>query len=229
VVGADGQGSAVRRAVLDPAPARDAGWATWQGLTPVLPEIADGTRGSCLVGDAGFVGLLPAGRGRLQWWFDVPWHPSAPRPTSPIAWLRDRFAGYATPVRRLLDQVDDRDVDLYPHVLHRVPDRWGHGPATLLGDAAHAFPPTQAQGANQALEDAWTLRRALAGTTNPTAALRRYEQQRLRRVRRVSRLAGTQITNRSPGPVTRTLARLVPPTAAGHVYLRTIRRWSNVL
>lgn len=39
VVGADGHRSAVRRAVLDPAPVVPTGWTTWQGLSPVLPEL----------------------------------------------------------------------------------------------------------------------------------------------------------------------------------------------
>ncbi|MCO1653669.1 FAD-dependent oxidoreductase [Pseudonocardia humida] len=228
VVGADGQGSAVRRAVLGGPPARDAGWATWQGLSPVLPELAGGHRGRCLVGPAGFVGLLPAGSGRLQWWFDVRRGAADPLPGSPVAMLRERFAGYAEPVGRLLAAVTDADVALYPHVLHRVPDAWGAGPTTLLGDAAHAFPPSQAQGANQALEDAWLLRRALRGGA-VVPALRDYERRRARRVRRVSRLAASQVTNRPPARVVAALYRRVPPATAGRLYGLVIGSWSHVL
>ena len=71
VVGADGHRSAVRRAILDPAPATGNEWTTWQGLTRVLPELAAGAAGVCVVGDAGLVGLLPSGDGLLMWWFDV--------------------------------------------------------------------------------------------------------------------------------------------------------------
>jgi FAD-dependent urate hydroxylase len=228
VVGADGQGSVVRAAVLDPTPAADAGWSTWQGLSRVLPAIATGHRGLFLAGPAGFVGLMPAGEGWLQWWFDVPVRRSEASPAAPVRWLRERFAGYADPVPELLDAVDDGDVARYPHVLHRVPDRWGTGPTTLLGDAAHAFPPSQAQGANQALEDAWLLRRALARPGDPAPALRDYEHRRGRRVRRVSRLAASQITNRSPNRLARA-ARAVPGGLAGLLYERVIRSWSDVL
>jgi FAD-dependent urate hydroxylase len=69
VVGADGHRSAVRRAVLDPAPATENTWTTWQGLSPVLPELAAGVTGVCVVGHAGLVGLLPSG--------DLPGYPSA--------------------------------------------------------------------------------------------------------------------------------------------------------
>jgi 2-polyprenyl-6-methoxyphenol hydroxylase-like FAD-dependent oxidoreductase len=229
VVGADGQASAVRRAVLGGPPARDAGWVTWQGLSPVLPELAAGDAGVCLVGPAGFVGLLPAGRGRLQWWFDVRRTAADPLPSAPVPVLRELFADYADPVARLLAAVTDADAAPYPHVLHRVPDRWGTGPTTLLGDAAHAFPPSQAQGANQALEDAWLLRRALAAGGDPVPALRGYERRRARRVRRVSRLAAAQITNRPSARPVAALARRVPPAAAGRCYAAVIRSWSDVL
>ncbi|BCJ39303.1 hypothetical protein Athai_68060 [Actinocatenispora thailandica] len=71
VVGADGHRSAVRRSVVSPAPAAEVGWDTWQGLTGVLPAIAGGRTGLLAVGTAGLVGMMPAGQGRTQWWFDV--------------------------------------------------------------------------------------------------------------------------------------------------------------
>ena len=214
---------------VSPVPASDAGWTTWQGLTPVLPEIAEGTRGTCLAGDAGFVGLLPAGDGLLQWWFDVPNAAAAPGPEGTIAWLRDRFSRYAHPVPDLLAAVDESDVGAYPHVLHTIPERWGSGPTTLLGDAAHAFPPTQAQGANQALDDAWMLVRALRLPGPVPERLRRYEARRVPRVRRVSRLSASAITNQAPGRLTRTIGRAVPPSLAGRAYLAQVRIWSSVL
>jgi FAD-dependent urate hydroxylase len=243
LVGADGHTSVVRQHGLSPQPARTTGWATWQGLTLVarpgpLAGLVEGRTGRFLVGSAGFVGLMPAGNGLLQWWFDVPHDPRAPLPVSPVAWLGQRFAGYGGPVPAVLEAVDDADVGLYPHVVHEVPDAWGAGAVTLLGDAAHAFPPTQAQGANQALEDAWLLTRTLTsvasdggdGRRGPLpAALRRYEATRARRVRRVMRLAASETTNTPPGPVVRTAARLVPAGASGRAYVHLLRRCSSVL
>jgi FAD-dependent urate hydroxylase len=229
VVGADGVGSVVRRAVLPDSPARDHGWTTWQGLTPVLPELVAGSTGVCVVGDAGLVGLLPAGEGLLQWWFDVEGPRPDPATTSVAGWLRERFAGYAGPVATLLAGITDADLGRYPHALHDVPDAWGTGAVTLLGDAAHAFPPSQAQGANQALEDAWTLRRALSAGGDPVAALRGYERERAPRVRRVSRRAATESTNRPPNAATRLATRLLPPAVTGRTYLALLRSFSTVL
>jgi len=228
LAGADGHRSAVRRAVLNDVPAKDCGWATWQGLTPVLPELADGSTGICVVGKAGLCGLMPAGDGLLQWWFDI----HRPLDGPPATALADRFAGYGSHVSALLEQIRDEDLEYFRHVVHEVPDRWGTGAATLLGDAAHVFPPSQAQGANQALEDAWLLSRALldgdAGIDLPST-LRRYEARRARRVRRVSRMAARETTNKPAGFLGRKLAGLVPAAVAGRAYTALIRSWSSVL
>ena len=59
---------------------------------------------------------------------------------------------------------------------------WSHGRVTLLGDAAHAMEPFQAQGAAQAVEDAYVLAECLAADADdPIAALRRYEVIRMNR------------------------------------------------
>ena len=71
--------------------------------------------------------------------------------SSPLSALRERFGDWATPVRDVLAAAHDDDVGFFPHYRHKVPGRWGKGPMTLVGDAAHSFPPTRAQGANPGL------------------------------------------------------------------------------
>jgi FAD-dependent urate hydroxylase len=221
LIGADGYRSAVRRAVLGDAPARPVGWTSWQGLTRVLPELAGGTVARCVVGEAGLCGLMPAGDGLLQWWFDVP-STVVDRPMLPV--LRKAFRDYA--LGGLLDRLTEADVQPYPHVVHTIPDRWGRGPVTLVGDAAHAFPPSQAQGANQALEDAWLLGHLLK---NDVQIFGVYEKQRAKRTRLVSRLATSEVTNRPPAFASRLASRFTSPALAGAFYTWLIRRFSSVL
>ena len=64
--------------------------------------------------------------------------------------------------------------------------RWGEGPVTLLGDAAHPMMQYLAQGACMALEDAVTLGEAVkASDFDMTRALRLYERARVARTARV--------------------------------------------
>jgi salicylate hydroxylase len=76
--------------------------------------------------------------------------------------------------------------------LHDLPPlrRWGVGPITLLGDAAHPMLPFLAQGAAMAIEDAAVLASSLARSPDDiAAALRRYERSRRGRTRRAQRAA----------------------------------------
>jgi salicylate hydroxylase len=68
---------------------------------------------------------------------------------------------------------------------------WVRGPVCLLGDACHPMMPTQAQGAAQAIEDAWFLGRVLRDA-NPSSladALTAYQRERLPRTAAVQRLS----------------------------------------
>jgi salicylate hydroxylase len=68
--------------------------------------------------------------------------------------------------------------------------RWGDGPVTLLGDAAHPMLPFLAQGAGMAIEDAAVLADCLARSPEDVpAALRAYEDARRARVTRVQNAA----------------------------------------
>ena len=68
---------------------------------------------------------------------------------------------------------------------------WVRGPVCLLGDACHPMMPTQAQGAAQAIEDAWYLGRVLraADPGSLAGALAAYQQERLPRTAAVQRLS----------------------------------------
>lgn len=69
----------------------------------------------------------------------------------------------------------------------------GHGRICLLGDSAHPFLPTSAQGATQALEDGVTLAVVLrkAGKQNIKGALRAYQDIRYERVKKVQKTGET--------------------------------------
>jgi FAD-dependent urate hydroxylase len=225
LVAADGRGSAIRNQLWGADPGQFTGWATWQGLSPVPSAITAG-RGSVLfVGKPGTCGLMPAGDGLLQWWFDLRWTPGTPPPAAPVAMLRERFGDWAPPVRQVLDAVTDDETGFFPHVRHRVPRTWGSGRVTVIGDAAHSMPPTRAQGANQALEDAWVLGRALRGAADPVAALRSFEQARSRKVSVVARQAGSEDYNRYGA----SLSRLVPAALASRYYTHWLRQISTYL
>ena len=91
------------------------------------------------------------------------------------------FAGWHEP---LLERFRRCRVFLRGAVFVRRPlEHWSFGRVTLLGDAAHAMEPFQAQGAAQAVEDAVVLAACLAdaGPDGVPTALTRYERARMRR------------------------------------------------
>lgn len=67
----------------------------------------------------------------------------------------------------------------YPMVDRDPVDRWTFGRITLLGDAAHPMYPRGGNGGAHAILDAEALARLLDGMTDPLAALRAYEDERL--------------------------------------------------
>ncbi|MBW6434595.1 flavin-dependent oxidoreductase [Actinoplanes hulinensis] len=66
----------------------------------------------------------------------------------------------------------------YPMVDRDPVDRWAHGHATLLGDAAHPMYPNGSNGASQAILDARTLAFHLATSATAAEGLAAYESAR---------------------------------------------------
>jgi FAD-dependent urate hydroxylase len=228
LIAADGRGSAIRDQLWGGDPGQLTGWATWQGISPVPVAVTSSRSSVLFVGKPGTCGLMPAGDGLLQWWFDLRWTPGTPPPAKPLTMLREQFGDWAPPVREVLAAVTDDEAGFFPHYRHRVPRTWGSGTITVIGDAAHSMPPTRAQGANQALEDAWALAAALRGAkaeSGTAAVLRAFERARSRKASVVSRQAGTEDYNRY-GAI---LTRLVPGSLATRYYTRWLRQISSYL
>lgn len=199
LIGADGHRSMVRRHLLGDNRATYTGWATWHGTTKLPVALTAGRKVQTMAGAPGLCVMHPLGDSLLYWAFETPWAdgelvppgalgteygedaPGAACPSA-TANLRARFAGFASPLPELLAAITDDDVEVFPHILHKIPRQWGRGRITMVGDAVHAVPPRTGMGANQALEDAWVIGRILSEPSDPAALLRRYERARRRRV-----------------------------------------------
>ncbi|EKG12541.1 hypothetical protein MPH_10341 [Macrophomina phaseolina MS6] len=84
------------------------------------------------------------------------------------AFYREGYEDWGPTAQSLIDQVcaHKDGILLWPY--HRIPkmERWSStmGRVMIVGDAAHAMPPSSGQGVNQALEDAYSLALLLSKT-----------------------------------------------------------------
>lgn len=183
VIGADGIGSALRRQWYpgEGAPVWN-GLTLWRG-TARAPGFLDG-RTMIMAGDAvqKFV-AYPIGDGEINFIAErrapgfagegADWN----RAVDPVP-IIELFKNWRFPwldVPGLLAAAGE--ILEYPMVDRDPVGRWTHGPATLLGDAAHPMYPNGSNGASQAILDARTLAFHLAG--KPLGeALAAYENDR---------------------------------------------------
>jgi 2-polyprenyl-6-methoxyphenol hydroxylase-like FAD-dependent oxidoreductase len=187
-VACDGLHSAVRRRFYphEPAPLY-CGKTSWRGLARAEPFLSGAT--------VAFVGAYNTGMFAA---YPVRIYPDGTQLINLIACLPkripvgsdlDRQARVADFIDRfngwIFDWIDvprlfssTKDVLEFPLVDRDPIPRWTFGRVTLLGDAAHPMSPRGGNGAAQAIIDAATLARSLAGEGDPSSALRDYEARR---------------------------------------------------
>ncbi|HEX5740780.1 MAG TPA: FAD-dependent monooxygenase, partial [Pilimelia sp.] len=127
-------------------------------------------------------GYYQVGGGRTYWFAVLNCADGRDDPAARGRLLRERFAGWAAPVGALLALTGAQRRDISrARVFDRDPERvWGVGPVTLLGDAIHPMTFNIGQGACQAVEDAVALAAEVGAGGPLPAALRRYEEARMR-------------------------------------------------
>ena len=186
VVGADGLGSVVRRAIAD-ARRRYAGYTAWRGVSPVAIESG---RLSESWGIGERFGLVDIGGGRTYWFATKNAQEAEPdEPGGRKAEIQRRVSGWHEPIASVVQAADENGI-LRNDVYYLDPlQRWSSGRIVLLGDDAHATTPGVGQGAAQAIEDAVVLARRLAHDDEPASALAAYEAIRRPRARAVLKLS----------------------------------------
>lgn len=215
-IGADGVRSRTRREVLLGPDASPAGRVAWRALLPIhaLDGVVARDRTSLLWAPGMHAVLYPLpARGQLNVVmfsaFDESYSFSgtlALEPELPRRVARDpRF-------RAILDAVNG-DWTYWPLAEVQTPT-WHQGAVGLIGDAAHAMLPFQAQGAAMAIEDAGLLAPLLMRADSAETALAEFERLRRPRVERVQKLSARNgFAFHAAGPVA--LARNMVVKAQG--------------
>ncbi len=236
LIGADGIRSAVRAQLLGEEPPRYAGYTCWRGVTDApLDGPGDGPLGGPrdraleLWGPGARFGVVPIDGGRTYWFATHDAPPGGQDPEDVQASLLERFAGWAEPVARLIaatppDRILRNDISDRPPA-----PRWGEGPVTLLGDAAHPMTPNMGQGACQAIEDAAVLAACLRAEADGPRGLRRYEATRAARahdfVRRSWRLGRLGQWRHPAARAARDLAVRLTPARTGRALVERAFRF----
>lgn len=157
VVGADGVRSWTRRALGVPLETRPTGMGIWRAFThrPASVTRTDLVYG----GPCHIAGYCPTGADSLYAYLvEDATDRGALTPDERLAAMRDLAAGYHGPWDEIREHLTDpRAVNYTWFETHFLEGPWHRGRVVLIGDAVHACPPTLAQGAAQALEDAAVL------------------------------------------------------------------------
>jgi salicylate hydroxylase len=194
VIGADGIHSVVRQLFATDHP-RFSGHAIFRGLIPAdrVPHLAAEPKVLLWVGPGRHCVSYPVAGGELvSFGATVPtgnWRTESWTAPGDVEELRVGYEGWHDDVHGLLSAADK----VTAWALHdRDPvERWSGEHVTLVGDAAHPMLPFGAQGACQAVEDAFVLAECMKGTDSAglPAALRRYESLRVARTGDVQRFS----------------------------------------
>jgi 2-polyprenyl-6-methoxyphenol hydroxylase-like FAD-dependent oxidoreductase len=221
LIGADGIRSTVRGLIDPAAPApRRTRLLGFGGLIGRTGLASTGGRMHMIFGRRAFFGYQIHDDGSGGWFVNLPHREpmtlTQARAVGADEWLRvlrDAFAADRSPAPDLLRLADPASLVITGTLedLPTVPT-WSRGRMVLVGDAAHATPPSSGQGASLAIESGVQLARCLRDLPHP-AAFAAYERLRRDRVERIIAAAARTNSDKAAGPIGRVLRDLLLPVA----------------
>ena len=184
LIGADGFHSAIRTAITGPERPTDWNYIVWRA-TPRFrhPKITEGYVAHYW-GRGQRFGLADIGGGNVYWWGtrNMPAEKMLGRRGGKEE-IQKLYKGWAEEVQAVIAATPEESISSLPAQDRPFLERWGRGPVTLLGDAAHPMLTSLGQGAAIAIEDGVVLAHCLTTIDDPQAALRSYEDRRRDRAR----------------------------------------------
>jgi 2-polyprenyl-6-methoxyphenol hydroxylase-like FAD-dependent oxidoreductase len=157
VVGADGVRSWTRSALGIDCETRSTGMGIWRTF---VNRPASVTRTDLIYGGPCFIaGYCPTGEDTMYAYLvEKAQDRTGLSPEEALAVMRRLSEAYHGPWDEIRESLTDPSTVNYTWFEeHVLPAPWNRGRAVVIGDAAHTCPPTLAQGAAQALEDAAVL------------------------------------------------------------------------
>jgi 2-polyprenyl-6-methoxyphenol hydroxylase-like FAD-dependent oxidoreductase len=177
LIGADGVRSTVRKDLLGQRDLRPPGYWGIQAVVEFEHPLARKGTFATYWGPGSRFAYHHVGGNRL-YWFAVEDGEGTEPAAERIQTVRERLKSWPEPVASIISATPDDEIAVMDIADAKPVKRWGTGPTTLLGDAAHPILPNLGQGTSQALEDAVVLARALRDEPDVVTALRSYEDRR---------------------------------------------------
>ena len=212
IVGADGVHSTVRALLFDQDTAATA--APFVGFRCVTSNVGHVTEPRQLIGNGATLLLYPLPGDELY----VGAGPIDPQAlvshADPATAIRATFGEFGRSAAAALENLPEPEEFIPTRYWTVVQRRWSLGRCALIGDAAHASPPTLAQGAAMALEDANVLAALLNERGDVPSALSAYEVRRRPRVDRmqsdsIQRLTANHLMTAHAASVRNQIARRI--------------------